>query len=380
MFKITLVGPTGVGKTSVLAAMCNELEYELNQIGCEFKPIDTTKRSIIERRSELEGLGKGQKSVLTGNVAIMGSAGSRQFDFELHIPVPVNGFLKQRLLTFPIRIIDLPGAWYQGGDRGAEADEILTDSNCSFWVVDSTALMENISDRKEIGDFHNIINDPETIYNSYQRAFQDKHDDHTIVFILVRSESYVQKIGKLYKNCSWFEYCCRRCLPFLNSDRTKKLYDKLNISYAQLLWKLYGQTSGLSAFACHVETVGNLFFYEFDLSQGKPQARFRRGTKSYSPKNGSLPLRITIKKILDQAKIKTRQTIDEKDTWGRRLYDIFIGDSDVKKHKEEMQAIETVSSYLIKKLQEDKYVSFDPEKGGFLWSTANDYEYDTDIN
>ncbi|MDR0704518.1 MAG: hypothetical protein LBF88_05965 [Planctomycetaceae bacterium] len=380
MFQITLVGPTGVGKTSVLAAMYNELEYELNQIGCEFKPIGTTKRNIIERRSELEGLGKGQKSILTENVAIMGTAGSRQFDFELRIPVKRDG--KQDLLTFPVRITDLPGAWYQGSDRGTEADKILTDSNCSFWVVDSTALMENISDEKETGEFHNIINDPETIYNSYQRAFQDKHEDHTIVMVLVRSESYVQKISKLYqKSMSWFEFCCRRCLPFLqkdctkelkdrtkeSKDRTKELYDKLNLGYARLLWKLYGQTNGISAFACHVETVGNLFFQDFELNQGKPQARFRRGTKSYTPKNGGLPLRITIKQILEKEKIKTHQTVTEKDTLSRWLYDVFIGRSDVNTPKEDLKAIETVLFYITNKLQKDKYVAFNPEKGGFVW-------------
>ncbi|MDR2757455.1 MAG: ATP-binding protein [Planctomycetaceae bacterium] len=366
MFKIALVGPTGVGKTSVLAAMCDEFEYELNQIGCEFKPIGVTKRNIIERRSELEGLGKGQKSVLTENVVIMGTAGSRQFDFELRIPVNRDG--EQDLLIFPIRITDLPGAWYQGSDRGIEADKILTDSNCSFWVVDSTALMENSSDGKETGEFHNFINDPETIYNSYQRAFQDKYDYHTIVMVLVRSESYVQKIGKLYqKRIGWFEYCCKLCLPFLTNDRTKNLYDKLNRCYAQLLWKLYGQTNGIVAFACHVETVGNLFFHNFELNQGKPQAQFRRGTKPYTPKNGGLPLRIAIKQILEQEKIKTHQTITEKDTWGRWLYDVFIGHSDVKTSKEDLKAIETTLSYLTNKLQKDKYVSFNPESGGFIW-------------
>jgi GTPase SAR1 family protein len=366
MFKIALVGPTGVGKTSVLAAMCNELEYELNQIGCEFKPIGTTKRSIIERRSELEGLGKGQKSVLTGNVAIMGTAGSRQFDFELRIPVYRGG--KQHLLAFPVRITDLPGAWYQGGDRGTEADKILTDSNCSFWVVDSTALMEHISRGQETEYFHNIINDPETIYNSYQRAFQDKHNDHTIVIVLVRSESYVQKYGKLYqKGVGRFEYFCKRYLPFSIKNYTQDLYAKLNTGYAQLLWKLYGQTDNISAFACHVETVGNLFFYEFDLNQGKPQARFRRGTQSYTPKNGGLPLRIAIKQILEYAQQKTDQTINDKDTVSRWLYEIFIGRTELTDAKEDRHAIETMLSYTTKKLQEDKYVSFNPERGGFVW-------------
>ncbi|MDR2117719.1 MAG: hypothetical protein LBP87_15180 [Planctomycetaceae bacterium] len=354
MFKIALVGPTGVGKTSVLAAMFNELEEELNQIGCEFTPIGVTKRNLIERRSELESLGKGQKSVLTGNVAIMGTAGSRQFDFELRIPV--KGFWKQNLLIFPIRITDLPGAWYQGGDRGVEADKILTDSNCSFWVVDATALMENISEGKETGDFHDIINDPETIYNAYQRAFQDKYDDHTIVLVLVRSESYVQKYGKLYqKKVGWFEYCCKKCLPLLINDRTKNLYDKLNLGYAQLLWQLFGQTKGLSAFACHVETVGNLFFYDFDLNQGKPQAQFRRGTKSYTPKNGGLPLRIAIKQILEQA----QNEIDQNTGIIGRIFGGLWGSS-------EMKAIKNVLLYITQRLQEDKYVSFDPERNGFV--------------
>jgi GTPase SAR1 family protein len=368
MFKITLVGPTGVGKTSVLAAMYNEFKNELSQIGCTFEASPNTQQRIIERSSELEGLGMGRKSFLTKNVSIMGTAGqARQFDFNLHIPVTRGR--KQHPLTFPVQITDLPGAWYQGGDHGNDADKILTDSNCSFWVIDSTALMENISKEEEVGDFHNIINAPETIYNSYQRAFQDKFDSHTIVMVLVRSESYVKTIGKLYqkRKVDWFEYYCCKYLPFLINNRVKDLYEKLNIGYAQLLWKLYSQAKNVSAFACHVETVGNLFFYDFELNQGKPQAQFRRGTNSYTPKNGGLPLRIAIKQILEQAKNKANKTITEKGTWGRWFYDAFIGRSDVIASKEDSEAIDKVIYHITNKLKEEKYVSFNAEKGGFIW-------------
>ncbi|MDR2440687.1 MAG: 50S ribosome-binding GTPase [Planctomycetaceae bacterium] len=273
ILKITMVGPSRVGKTSLLAAMYKELERELSELGATFVPDARTQPVITQRRTELQTLGSGHNLDVSNIVSIQGTQDKREYDFILSVKLE-----NSRTEKLEVRFIDMPGGWYKGNQR---ADTELAESNVSIWVVDATALMEQPEEETDIGRYHTIINDPETIYNAYQRAFEDKHTDHLIVMCLVRAESYVRE------------------------DRQYEMYKRLEKSYVPLLRQLKRQTPTLNTVeACYVETVGSVIFQTFRKTKDVllPYATFRKiQNKTYSPSGCAKPLRSVIAYALEQS-------------------------------------------------------------------------------
>ncbi|MDR0704519.1 MAG: hypothetical protein LBF88_05970 [Planctomycetaceae bacterium] len=273
ILKITMVGPSGVGKTSLLAAMYKELERELSEFGATFVPDARTQPAITARRNELQLLGSSTNLDVSQIVSIEGTQDKREYDFILSVKLK-----NSRTEKLEVRFIDMPGGWYKGDAR---ADTELAESNVSIWIVDATALMEQPEEETGIGRYHTIINDPETIYNAYQRAFEETHTDHCIVMCLVRAESYVRE------------------------NRQYEMYQKLSKSYAPLLHQLKRQTPSLETVeACYVETVGSVVFQMFKREKNEqfPRATFRKVQgRTYSPSGCAKPLRSVIAYVLQQS-------------------------------------------------------------------------------
>ncbi|MDR2117720.1 MAG: hypothetical protein LBP87_15185 [Planctomycetaceae bacterium] len=273
ILKITMVGPSRVGKTSLLAAMYKELERELSEVGATFVPDVRTQPVITARSNELKLLGSGTTLDVSNIVSIESTQEKREYDFILSVKLE-----NSRTEKLDIRFIDMPGGWYSGDVR---VDTELAESNVSIWVVDATALMEQPEEETNIGKYHTVINDPETIYNAYQRAFAERRTDHFIVMCLVRAESYVRK------------------------NRQNEMYQKLNKSYASLLHQLKQQTPTLGTVeASYVETVGNIIFHTFKREKNEdfPHAKFMKlQGKTYSPSGCAKPLRSVIAYALQQS-------------------------------------------------------------------------------
>jgi GTPase SAR1 family protein len=333
VLKITMVGPSRVGKTSLLAAMYKELERDLSEFGATFVPDVRTQPVITARRNELQLLGSSSNLDVSKIVSIEGTQDKREYDFILSVKLE-----NSRTEKLEIRFIDMPGGWYKGDSR---ADTELAESNVSIWVVDATALMEQPEEETDIGKYHTIINDPETIYNAYQRAFEERHTDHCIIMCLVRAESYVRK------------------------NQKSEMYHRLNKSYASLLRKLQQQTPSIGTVeACYVETVGSVVFQTFRKEKNVflPYATFRRlPNKIYSPSGCAKPLRSVIAHALSQSlkakiaeAIETEGDIDdaiecvrESETLWNHFWEFWGVETDLKKHIKEYEKLEKKHDELV---------------------------------
>ncbi|MDR2441565.1 MAG: 50S ribosome-binding GTPase [Planctomycetaceae bacterium] len=333
ILKIAMVGPSRVGKTSLLAAMYKELEHELSAFGATFVPDARTQPVITQRRTELQALGSGHNLDVSNIVSIEGTQDKREYDFILSVKLE-----NSRTEKLEVQFIDMPGGWYKGDQR---ADTELAESNVSIWVVDATALMEQPEEETNIGKYHAIINDPETIYNAYQRAFAEKHTDHFIVMCLARAESYVRE------------------------NRQDEMYEKLKKSYLPLLSQLKKQTPTLKTVeACYVETVGSVVFQTFKREKNEqfPHATFRKiWNKTYSPSGCAKPLRSVVAYALEQslvAKIdelqKTGQSIDiaiedviKADTLWNKFWGICGFETDLERRIKEYNELEIKHDELV---------------------------------
>ena len=288
---ITMVGPRGVGKTSLLAAMYNELDAELTSIGCNLSlDAGPTTQNIAERLKELKSSANGTGIKIQAGEGISSSSESREYTFHLHIG---DGGLPEVSLRF----IDLPGGWYTGEGDYKKADQLLGESHVSILAVDATALMEASS--KEcggLGKYHEDINAFVCIRQAYKRALNNFKDGHIIIIALIRAETYV-KSGKI-----------------------DLLYKRLSDAYGALVADLKFKDKKIPVLACYVETLGSLVFNSFSEENGSVIAQFRRiPGMGYKPERCAIPLRIAagwgLVAALDQALID----FNGKNIWWRQL-------------------------------------------------------------
>ena len=288
---IAMVGPTRVGKTSLVAAMYGELEKELVSIGCTFSMEGgPTTRSINERLRELKRLGSEDScSLVQEGEGIDPGVEKKEYVFHLDVG---DGGSPEAIIKF----VDLPGGWYMANENSEEADKILRDANVSFLAVDAVALMEQPSAESDgLGKYHERVNAPDYIKEAYKRALPHLDESHIIILTLIRAETYVRK------------------------NRTDELMEKAKDAYREMTSYLKKNGVQIKVYACYVETVGSVVFHAFDESDGSVHFHYRRVPgKKYSPSRCAIPLRIAARTALSKALDHAFEEFVKNDTlWAR---------------------------------------------------------------
>jgi len=174
--KIVMTGPTGVGKTSLLAAMYPLLEKHFPSGEYKLVPRENVRKSLDELRAKLATLGKGGAKVKDKIIAA--TQGKAEYGFDLQF----TGEGKNET-DVSLQICDMPGV-YCTTDSGAAAQEILKGSDISFWCIDCVALMENS------GQFNEKVNAPDVMADCIRNS--QLNAGHTVCIVLMRSEKYEQ--------------------------------------------------------------------------------------------------------------------------------------------------------------------------------------------
>jgi len=326
--QIVMVGPRGVGKTSLLAAMYGELKAELKKAGCSFMmEAGPTDRAINERLRELKRVASGSGAKIQTGEGIDATAQEETFTFHLDVG---DGGEPEATLEF----IDLPGGWYTATGDYKRADQVLANSHVSFLAVDATALMESPTKvNQDLGKYHEDINAPDYIQNAYERV--KLKDSHTVVLTLIRAETYIKK-GKL---------------PAL-IRKTQQAYSGL----AEIL-----NRKGVSLIGCYVETVGSLYFNAFTERDGVVSSEFARDPKKgYSPNRCSVPLRIAVGRAFQFALDKASEDVVREDGPFAALFTYFGFDTDLKRAREKQLLVLNTFMHLAEKIDDDDYFEIKP--------------------
>ena len=133
--KIVMLGATGVGKTSLLAAMYPFLMTHFPGDEYQLVPEENTRKVLDDLRDSLAKLGEG--GIKVKDRIITGTLQAQEFNFGLQY----TGEGKNET-DVSIQIFDIPGA-YCTDNGGTRAQTYLTGSDISFWCIDCVALMEN---------------------------------------------------------------------------------------------------------------------------------------------------------------------------------------------------------------------------------------------
>ena len=128
VYKIGLVGPTRVGKTSLMAAILSEAETLLKGQPVKIEAIGATQIRVNSQQDDLRG------SLMAGEFnpgAIEG--GVEEFVYQLEMSVE-----KSRLR---VEAMDYPGAWIDPTFHSQSEDRRQKYDDCLKWILDSPVLL-----------------------------------------------------------------------------------------------------------------------------------------------------------------------------------------------------------------------------------------------
>jgi len=272
--KITMLGSTGVGKTSLLTAMYDQFANNIGKTDLLLTPDDESSDILQERLIELKGLldnfeSKGGIGATTGDPDNL-----RSFIFGLG--------RKGKSPSLQLNFRDYPGGYHldkeevtpeQKQSRRQFVKNLLTECVAVLIPIDAPALME------KNGKYHDLINRPQQIRNLFETGYQDLDSPRLVILAPVRCEKYMQ-----------------------NEKLSLELIDRIKEEYKGLL-DLFGSellSPYISVIVTPVQTVGSVIFSRIEMREDSPHFMFRKTSHDarYSPKDSEQPLRYLLRFLL----------------------------------------------------------------------------------
>lgn len=235
-FRIGLLGPSRVGKTSLVTALLAEAQNLLAGSGVAMRPADrATEDKVVRNRQDLEG------DILAGEFSSVGLKGNTEpFTFRLNLDPGVPG------AEINIELLDFPGGWLEAGNRPAQSEadwercrDFITHSTILLIPVDAAVLMEasEARHRKLMSRLLTTVA-VESVARDWAIERSRRPDEPALLaFCPVKCESYFTDNGG-YRNRS--------------ADLSKRFHE----AYAGVLKAVRDETSLAARLYAPVDTIG----------------------------------------------------------------------------------------------------------------------------
>jgi hypothetical protein len=268
-YKITMLGPSGVGKTSLLTAIYEKFEDTAGQIEITLDPESETLQQIQNCLFQLKSLTKKTNEILIRNeLGVRGTISPFSFYFNMGI----HG----RNPSLRLHFQDYPGGWIEREANKEEMEEVvnfLKESVAVLIPIDATAIMERD------GQYHELVNLPTTITALIKKAYQGLDSPRLVILAPVKCESYIK-----------------------DEESIKKLSEDIDKVYKQIIQFFKGENlnSHITVVYTPIQTVGNVIFSRIEEKDGEPRFYFRRTRVNapYAPKDAEQTLKYLLKFIL----------------------------------------------------------------------------------
>lgn len=264
-FQITMLGPTNVGKTSLLTAMYDQFNTTLNQVNLHFFPHEETSAKLNTKLRELKSLKDEFETSYIIN-EIRGTRETEYFKFDIGKPG------KKPFLT--LTFVDYPGGYLSETSQQEFIRNLIYDSVAVIIPIHAPALME------EKGRWNEYINYPTQIKDFLGRAFQELEFPKLIIYAPIKCEKYVQTASQK--------------VNFIKSIREDRDYKKLND-----LFRSESLQDKVVSVLTPVQTIGTVIFSRIEEKED-PYFYFRKISHDakYDPRDCEQPLLYLIRFIL----------------------------------------------------------------------------------
>lgn len=264
---ITVFGPRGVGKTSLLAAMYHRFGKTTQGTNLQLTAELATSALLQEHLAKLQSPLENQDELeFTGG--IQGTSEPQDFIFEMSR----TGGPANVQLCFK----DFPGGRIGSNAASEEIEEVkkvLSECAVVLIVVDSPALME------QNGNWHELINKPLLIADYFKTAYQNLKEPRLVLFVPSKCEKYMQ-------------------------ESPNELLRRIQEKYESLL-KFLAHPALLPYVVVAitpVQTLGNVCFSRIDVQtiNGKSQPHFyyRKTAFRHEPRDSEQPIRYLLQFLL----------------------------------------------------------------------------------
>jgi hypothetical protein len=270
VLNVTMLGPSGVGKTSLLAAMYDQFENVSQDL--QLYAEEESKSELNTRLKELKSLVDCSSIKLKDGVThTKGKPRSFKFEFGQTGTAP----------ALKINFQDYPGEWLGEDDNKNKVKDLIRESVAVLIPIETPALME------KGGKYHEEFNQPTQLNDLFKTLYKDLDSPRLVILVPVKCEKYMQNPPELFRKVRE-EY-----QKMLNQFASEKLLPKVAVVITPV------QTVGSVVFS-RVEEIDNqpIFYYR------KPQPSY-----PYQPKNTELPLRYLLRFLLKLHLDKRRASI-----------------------------------------------------------------------
>jgi GTPase SAR1 family protein len=266
--KVTMLGSTGVGKTSLLTAMYEQFANNIGKTDLQLTPDDESSAILQERLIELKSL----LDDFEARGGVQATAGE---------PTDMRSFLfglgrRGKPPSLQLNFRDYPGGYHLAKatpDKKEFIKDLLKECVAVLIAIDAPALMELR------GRWNELINRPQQITDIFRTAYQDLDSPRLVIFAPVRCEKYMQ------------------------TERSSlELIQRIKEEYRGLfdLFSSGALLPNVVTVITPVQTVGSVVFSRIDTKDGLPHFRFRKigHDARYNPKDSEQPLRYLLRFLL----------------------------------------------------------------------------------
>jgi Double-GTPase 2 len=267
--KITMLGPSGVGKTTLLTAMYEQFESNIGKTNLQLTPDEESAAILQEKLIELKTL----MDSFEASGGIQGTEGEPDSLRSLSFGLGKKGSKPSLNLSFQ----DYPGGYHTAKtspERREFVNKLLKDCVAVLIAVDAPALME------QNGKWHEMINRPSQMRDLFKNAYQELESPKLIIFAPVKCEKYLQ-----------------------DEASAKELLLRIKNGYANLIDLLNSESlrTKIATVVTPVQTVGSVVFSRIEMNgNNTPHFTFRKTSHDaeYSPKDSEQPLRYLLRFLL----------------------------------------------------------------------------------